>query len=609
MNKRILALVLVLALSACLFAGCSSSSSAETTTETTTAAESAPAAEPAATEPAAAQTAEEATPAAEPAAEAADDGVWVSPMGISYPLDGEDLKVTFWNSFMSFNENLTTNNDLPVLPRIKAATGVLLEFVEVSVSAATEQFQLMIASGDYTDVLKLSNYYTGGESQAYEDDVIIDLTDTLPVYAPDQWDLLMQQPTEDFESILVDGKVVTINGIRDGSYTDRGLVVRYDLLQQMNLTPEDITKSAAAFTDFLYAAKDQFGMDYALSVGQQGHFFSDSMSNAIQAAFYDTLLVDITSSTSFATYLEDGKVATALVGDQYREYLKWFAQLYQDGLFDREFYISQDQDAQNTRVGTGQTMIWPSGADRMDSVLDYADEANANMDIEAIPVILYNEGYENTWGSASSLIDLGYSITVNCEDPTMVESFYNYFFTEPGFIMVNYGEEGLSFNYDENGEPHFTELVTNNPDGLNPMGAAGYYGLNEIPYLKSESKLFDAYSEAARNAIALWTNNGSVDVGRIYPSNITLTTQESAAINNQLNDCLSYGQENLLKFMTGAQDVNDDAAWDSYVSGMEAFGMQTVLDVYQTAYDQYIAGERIASSGDAGGNPPPPPGD
>ena len=188
----------------------------------------------------------------------------------------------------------------------------------------------------------------------------------------------------------------------------------------------------------------------------------------------------------------------------------------------------------------------------------------------------------------------------------MVESCLNYFFTDPGYIMVNYGEEGVSFNYDENGEPHFTELVTNNPDGLNPMGAAGYYGLNEIPYLKSEKKLFDAYSEAARHAIDVWTNNGSVDGGRIYPTAITLTTQESAAITNALNDCLSYGHEQILRFMTGALDVNDDAAWQTYKEGMDSFGLQEVLDVYQNAYEEFQRGERVASAG--GGNPPPPPG-
>ena len=567
MKKRLLALLLALAMMLCLFAACGDST--ESATETT--------AEPAA----------EAAPAAE--AEPADDGTFVTPCGMTYPLEGEDLKVTYWNTFMTFLEDLTTNNDLPCIPMIKDATGVQLEFVEVSVSAATEQFQLMIASGEYTDVLKLNNYYTGGESQAYEDEVIIDLTDSLPVNAPDYWELLNQQPESAVKSIMVDDMFVTLNGIKNGSYTDRGLAIRYDLLTEMGLTFDDIT-TTESFTQFLYDAKETYNMEYTLAVGTQGHFYSDMMGIATTGPLFDTPLVDITSSTSISNYVDNGKVVSAYVGDNYREYIKWFVQLYQDGLFDQDFYISQDSDTSSIRIGQGQTMVWPSGADTLDNVLDYVDEANQNADIEAMPAVMQSADYVNTWGSTTSLIDLGYSVTVCCEDPELPIKFFNYFFTDPGYILVNFGEEGVSFEYDENGEPHFTELVTNNPD-LSPMGAAGYYGLNEIPYLKSESKLFDAYSQAARDAIDLWTQDVE-DAGRVYPTSITLTTEESNSINGKMNDCLSYGQEMILKFLTGALDVNDDAAWQDYKDNMEKLGLNDVLAVYQTAYDDYLAGER-----------------
>ncbi len=611
MSKRILALVLALVMTACLFAGCAKTET-QTSAEEATAAEAAetpaeaaeaPAEAPAeATETQPGETAEPAEAAAESSSEtvagfekdgyerANEDGTYTTPCGVSYPLEGSDLEVSYWNSFMSMNSELTTNNDLPCIPMIKEATGVLLKFVEVSASAASEQFQLMIASGDYTDLLKLSGYYTGGEAQAYEDEVIIDLTDSLPENAPDYWNLLMQQPESAVNATKVEGLFVTVNGIKDGSYTDRGLVVRYDLLEEMGLAPEDICKSVDAFTDFLYQTKETYGMENTLSIGAQGHFYSDMIGIAIAAPLFDTPLVDLTNSTSAATYVEDGTVVSAYVGDNYREYVKWFNKLYNDGLFDQDFYTNTDQDAAMTTIGTGNTMVWASGADTIDRAMQYMDENNADADIEAIPAIVNNEDYVNTWGAEVSCIDLGYSISVECEDPEMVETFLNYFFTDPGYILVNFGEEGVSFNFNEEGEPHFTELVTNNPD-LPPMGAAGYYGLNEIPYLKSESKLFDAYSDAARNAITVWTSNAEI-AGRVYPTTISLTTQESDSIKNALNDCLAYGQENLLKFMTGVLDVSDDAAWEEYKAGMESFGLQDVLDVYQTALDETNAGLR-----------------
>lgn len=42
-------------------------------------------------------------------------------------------------------------------------------------SAAYEQFNLTIATGDYPDLMAM-DYYSGGVTAAYEDDIIIDLT-------------------------------------------------------------------------------------------------------------------------------------------------------------------------------------------------------------------------------------------------------------------------------------------------------------------------------------------------------------------------------------------------------------------------------------------------
>ena len=71
-----------------------------------------------------------------------------------------------------------------------------------------------------------------------------------------------------------------------------------------------------------------------------------------------------------------------------------------------------------------------------------------------------------------------------------------------------------------------------------------------------------------------------------------------------------YCQEKILKFMTGAEEIND-ANWQAYVDGCYSYGLQNILDVYQNAYDQFLAGEREVSAGmmpPPGDMPPPPDG-
>ena len=71
---------------------------------------------------------------------------------------------------------------------------------------------------------------------------------------------------------------------------------------------------------------------------------------------------------------------------------------------------------------------------------------------------------------------------------------------------------------------------------------------------------------------------------------------------------ISVAEENILKFMTGAQEISD-ANWDSYVAEVEGSGLQECLDVQQSAYEGYLRGERtIAASAPGGPGGPPPDG-
>ena len=46
----------------------------------------------------------------------------------------------------------------------------------------------------------------------------------------------------------------------------------------------------------------------------------------------------------------------------------------------------------------------------------------------------------------------------------------------------------------------------------------------------------------------------------------------------------NYVKQTTAEFLTGERDI--DAEWDAYLAELERIGYQTVLDVYQTAYDR-----------------------
>ena len=618
MAKKMLALLLSLAMLCGLMAGCGSSSDAsadapestavseEAETEPEEEAPAAPAEETAVAEEAAPGSAEEAAPAsaeeetAEPAAEASVyTGTTVK--GLNYPVGDPDNPEEF-SIFMSwpsmFDEYLSSWNELPRLADVTAATGVKINFHEVSSASASEQFNLMIASGDMDDIIQAADYYVGGLGAAYSDEVIYDLTDMVEENCPIYYDLVMNiwnQATRDV--VLTSGKFLGINTLKDEVVSDMGLLVRGDWLDELGLeTPSTLDE----FVDMLYAIHDKYGCDQTIYVNNTGEVQN-------MDGVYGVSMTKISGATDVAPYLKDGEVVSGIVSDEYREWLVLFNQMYEDGIIGQDFYGNESTDADVwSHVSSESTAVWRIGADSMHLVPDYVENPDAYA--VAIPKLVKNAGDKYLMGQETAAADnKGFSITTSCDNPELVLQYFDWFYTDEGVILTNYGIEGETFNYDENGTPRYTEMITE-PENMTMMVAVITNTFSQLPMLNIVSKMWSGYTAEEEAAIHLWSDTSNDDTSRAYPSGAALTSDETLSISNQMNALLSYSSETILKFMTGALEINDDN-WSEFVDNCYSQGLQDCLDVYNNAYSQYLAGERASTtSGGGGGGEAPPDG-
>ena len=63
---------------------------------------------------------------------------------------------------------------------------------------------------------------------------------------------------------------------------------------------------------------------------------------------------------------------------------------------------------------------------------------------------------------------------------------------------------GVSFNYDADGNPEFTDLVLHNEEFPMISFATTYYTLACVPTLQDYDRIFSAYSQANLDAMDLW---------------------------------------------------------------------------------------------------------
>lgn len=579
MLKKCSALLLVLCLMLGLFSGCGGSASESSEATASGTVESAETLETPADEPVEAPAVE---PVAEEAAslEEAPEEPELELPTISYPI-GSDLELVFWtdfdsNAFGSFGFN--SYNDLQALDFVEEKTGVRYVFNEVSFFSASEQFNLMIASGDWPDILKAGRYYTGGLGQALSDDVILDLSDMLMENAPDYYRAIENADQVTKDSIRTDGKDLMLVSLYDTYINDGGAFVRGDLLDGIGAQWPD---TFDGFIELLYQWKDAYGSSHTYPTDPGG-----GMSGA--EAYFGSALFSFRSDTNdLAVYVEDGNIYSGAISDGYRDYLELAAQLYTDGIFNAEFYVSElGRGDTMGYAASGDLVSWSGRADTMNDVLSYTSVEGAYV----VPVTTYFPGESGEYDFMDEIVYAnteGISITTACLEPEMALQFFNWFYTQEGARLANYGIEDVSYTVGEDGTISYTDLILNNPEGMNFNTAVAIYSMSGVVTLTDNTAKLAAYSDEVVEAIELFSDLTGTSSLHTYPNGAALSATEADSIGNQLTAVCSYAAEQCLKFVVGSEPLNDET-WDAYVENCMGLGIQDCLDVYQQAYDDYV---------------------
>ena len=500
---------------------------------------------------------------------------------IEYPL-GEGLTIDFWTEFDNNafgSAGLTSYNELASVDVIEEATGVRYHYTEASFFSASEQFNLMIASGDWPDVLKASRYYSGGLTQAYADDIIIDLSDLLPDNAPDYYAAFLKKDRATQDNITTNGMHLQLVSMFNEYVNDGGAFVRGDWLKDMGVSfPTDFE----GFKDLLYQVHDTYNCAYTYPMDPGA-----TMAGA--EAYYGSELFSLrTDSSDIALYIDEGKVVSGATSDGYRTYLEDLIDMYADGIVNGEFYVTElDRSSTMGYIGDGNIFIWNGRADSKDIPLYYTEDP----DMEIVPVSTYFPGPSGEYDFMDEVLyastNDGLSITTACEDPAMVLKFYNYFFTEEGSMMTSYGIEGVTYTI-ENGTPEYTDLVVDNPDGMNFNMALVIYGVNGIVGITDSKARLAAYSDEVVEAINIFSNLEGTSTLHTYPNGASLTADQATSSSTKVSDVVAYATEQCLKYVIGSEALTDES-WNAYVETCNSMGLEDCVAVYQEAYDNYMA--------------------
>jgi putative aldouronate transport system substrate-binding protein len=285
----------------------------------------------------------------------------------------------------------------------------------------------------------------------------------------------------------------------------------------------------------------------------------------------------------------DGKVDVAFNKPEWREGLKYMSRLYSEGLIAPESFTMGNQDLR-ALIESGSVPL--VGAVANGSPHMFTDTTGERRKIyKAIAPIKGPNGVQVAWFNEYMGPEIGdFVITRDCKIPDVAMKWADYQYT-PDFTMRNrYGILGRDWKIPADGvmgadgkQALYEEiLVFGSPtnaywgNGLRwgrwgaykrPPAGNDPFDLEKVLYKAYEDYLPYAYRYSV-------------------PTALPYTVTEARRYSELNREVVSYVEQSLAGFVTGRLNINDDAAWNTYLSRLNQLGVTELIQLTQSAFDR-----------------------
>lgn len=469
-------------------------------------------------------------------------------------------------------------------------TGIDVTFIHPPVGQEEDAFSLLLASGEYPDMIYYDwgNKVAGGPDKAIQDGVILELNDLIEQYCPNLSAFLDENPEVKATMTTDEGSIYCFPNLYP-YYTDepkimsiRGNQIRKDWLEQLGLDePETIDEWYHMLTEFKKMGVNEDGETIVPLVSRKLSTRSSivrTLANAWDGLDYDF-------------YVKDGVVKFGPVEEDFKDYLLTMNKWYTEGLIAPEFATYGDKE-HDALITNGTAGAWHSGLGAGMGVYIAAlgDEAK----VAGVKFPSVNKGDKPHFNNASNFpfIGIGVAITSSCKDVEAACKWLDYHYGEEGDMLLNWGVEGVSYELDENGQPYFTDLVMNDPDGLSVDVAIGKYAM--VAQLEAYKQSDQVYAvrmwkwPAQQEASAKWDDT---DFDSRYPLTVSMTPEEGTEFAAIMSDIETYRDEYAIRYILGTESFDQ---YDKFAETIKSMRIDRAIEIKQAAYDRLQA--RIAEA-------------
>lgn len=477
--------------------------------------------------------------------------------------------------FLNFN-NMPFDSNWQVWQEAAKRTNVSLKgTISLSNSNEEEAFNLMMSSGNLADII---GYVDASSLEKLgRDGGMIPLNDLIKEHAPNIQKVLDEDARFRQTAYSLDGNIYHIPKNQELKAAEFWWI-RQDWLDKLNLkAPTTVDE----LHDVLYAFRNE---------DPNGNGLKDEIPLFDRAGWKQPDEYLYLWDTSLEFYPRDGKMKYEPLEENFKTGVSNMIKWYQEGLIDPEIF-TRGASSRDTLLGGdlgGCTHDWVSTANYNSTL----QETIPGFQMVAIAPPADQNGVVKE--RVSRYPGVGWGISSQCKDPVTVIKFMDYFFTEEGSDLMNWGIEGDTFTRDADGSKHFTDTVLQSeltPIGyLRSIGAQYRIGMcqdgdYEYATMKEDgieaNKLYNGHDEWFDDSLPPYLD------GKMA---LKYTSDDETEYKNIMASIKPYVDEKFQSWILGVNDF--DSEYDTFIKELKARGIDRALEINQKAYDTFLGEDR-----------------
>lgn len=484
-----------------------------------------------------------------------------------------------WYSKLNANVSTTYPNlgDTPWAQYVMEQTGIEIEFIHPTVGSEDEEFSILIASGEYPDIIEHKwTAYPGGPQAAINDGVIIDLDDVMANNAPNFSKLMAEHPDVDKRVKTVNGSYYCfpfLRGLESPNITQfsAGMILRKDVLDELGLEmPETIDEWETVLRAFKEAG---FEAPFVTRNEWMKDVWSPGFDN--WGDFY----------------VEDGTVKNGLIEASRKDFISKMHDWYEEGLIDRDWLVA-DKASNQTYFTTGKSAAvyapFGQGLGQYTQVMNEENPEITQEDIRCTVPVTSAKGQNAKFSKMNDIYDksgVSAAISTQCENVEAAAWLLDWMFSEEGNLCCNFGIEGVTYEM-KDGKPVYTDMIMKNPDGLSVANAlAAYTRASTSGVCVQDEAYIEQYYEQENQKEALELSM-KTDMGEHFFPPTSVAEEDSEQYADIMNNVKTLADEMEAQFIAGTVPMDE---WDAYQKQLKEFGIEDAIAMMQTAYDNYMA--------------------